>query len=404
MLTRPGGIGRRPAAAAIWALFALTTMLAALALALNAGWLATGSQELRNSADAAALAAAGELVSDEWLRQGRPGVAELLARARESARDYAAANRTLGRPALLDIDDPNSGDLVFGSYSHGALVPADLSDPPALTLNQVNGVAVTGRRLRSRGTGVPILLGALVGRASVDMQTTSVAHLDRAVIGFRARPGHPIPLVPLGLRSDPTATDPKSWEHQVRDRNGPDAFRFDSATGFVPGADGIPEIDIELHLTPSGDPAQSNGALLTIGARPPAAQVTDGVTSDDLSATDGKLVLGAGNTLTLPGTGLGPAAGTGQYTQLRDAIAQLRLSRAVRIFPLVSNVNAGTGQATVNAFVAARVVRIEEPAGGPLRVRLQPAMLAAPTAITDPARQGVHLLPSDHLAKPRLVR
>src|SRR4051794_24335937 len=91
----------RRAAAALWALFAMTTMLVALAVALNAGWLSTARLELQTATDAAALAASEQLVSDAWLRQGKPGVATLLQEAADAARDYAAMNRVLGRPLVL---------------------------------------------------------------------------------------------------------------------------------------------------------------------------------------------------------------------------------------------------------------------------------------------------------------
>ena len=63
------------------------------------------------------------------------------------------------------------------------------------------------------------------------------------------------------------------------------------------------------------------------------------------------------------------------------------------------------GTAHVTAFVAARVVRIQAPAGGPLQVRLQPTMLSVPLALTDAAHAGsAYLVPSAYLARVKLVR
>src|SRR5262245_56251373 len=92
---------RRRAWVSLWVLLSLTVMLAALALALNAGWLTTAAQELRGAADAAGLAAAGELVSDEWLRQGSPALAGVLQNGREAAVEFARANLVLGRRLAL---------------------------------------------------------------------------------------------------------------------------------------------------------------------------------------------------------------------------------------------------------------------------------------------------------------
>lgn len=407
MLLRQGRqVGRR-AASSLWALFSLPVLLVALALALNAGWFGLARQELTRGADAAALAATGELVSDEWLRLGGPGIGDLLARAKQRAIDLAALNRVLGRALQLQPDDPILPDLVFGSFDPvtGAFTAADLIVPSSLTLDQVNSVAVFARRTEMRGEPIPVLLGPLVLRPTLDLQAGVVAYLDRDVIGFRALAHRPIPLVPLGIRSDPTSADPASWENQIVNRNGPDQFSYDTGLGFVAGPDGIPEIDVEVQLLPGGNPTLSNGYLVSIGTTPIAMQVTGGISADDLTATNGVLSLDANNQLLLPASALGPPQVSPAYTQLVNAFAQLRDSGAVRVFPLVSTANVPPADSFINAFVAARVVRIQEPVGGPLRIRLQPAMLLEPKAITDPARRGsAHLLPSPYIARTRLVR
>jgi hypothetical protein len=377
-------------------------MLSALALAVNAGWLSTAAAELRAAADAAALAAAGEVVSDEWLRLGQPGDAATLQAAGDRAREFAALNRVLGQP----VDLRPATDLALGAFdASGAFVPADTSNPTTLTLDQVAAVAVTPRRQRSRGQGVPLLLGMLVLQPDTDLQAGVVARLDCDVIGFRARPGNPIPLVPLGLRSDPAGADPASWEYQVLGRHGPDDFRFDPSAGFVAGGDGIPEFDAQLQLAPSGDPAQSNAYLLRVGAGAPGLQVTAGVSDQDLAPLGGQLVLGANNLLALPGGALGPADGSADYVPLRDGLELLGQRGLVRVWPLVAGLDRGGSEARVNAVVAARVVLVQSPPGGPLRVRLQPGMLSVPQAVTDAARRGAaYLLPSPYLARARLAR
>ncbi|MFO0845112.1 MAG: pilus assembly protein TadG-related protein [Gemmataceae bacterium] len=408
MLARQGRLRhRRRGSAAVWTLVAMTTMLTALALALNAGWLSAARQELTTAADAAALAAANELLNDAWLRQGKPGVAALLQDARAAAAAFAAKNRVLGRSLGLDTAGPNGRDVLLGSYdpaTPGTLTKANLSDPAGLSLDDVDAVVVAATRSARRGNAVPVLLGALVLQPSVDMRVSSLAYLDRDVVGFRARPGNPIPLVPIGVRSDPSGSDPASWEFQVRLRNGPDDFFVHPDTGlFAQGADQIPEVVLELQLQPSGDPSQSTATLLTIGSGQASAQVAGGVTEQDLQSHNGRLVLGPTDTLTLPGTGLGPDLGSVEYQGLIAALKRLRDTGSRRVWPLVSA--ASGGQVTVNAFVAARVVQVEEAAGGPLRLRLQPTVMAVPQAITDFSRRTTaYLLPNDYLARPRLAR
>jgi hypothetical protein len=382
-------------------LLALTVLLAALAVAVNAAWLGTARLDLQSAADAASLAGAGRLVSNQWLRKGQPGVPALLDSARATARDYAALNRALGQSVQLQLNAA-SPDVVLGSFDPaGAFIPA----PARPTLDQVEVVQVTARRLRSRGTGVPVLLGALLLTPAVDLQARAFARLDRNVIGFMARTGQPIPLVPIGVRSDPTGADPQSWENQVINANGPDNFVL-GPTGFtvIAGGDGIPEMVVQLPLAPNGDLTAGNGYLLQLGTGSPIAQVSAGVSADDLAGQGGQLVLDATNQFVAPAT-VGPTDGSPDLDQLRNALEQLRLQELPRIFPLVGGYDPGTGQAQVTAFVAARVVLVKYAKGHPLFIRLQPTMLAVPQAITDPTRRGsANLLPSPYLAKARLVR
>src|SRR5262249_48699386 len=146
-----------------------------------------------------------------------------------------------------------------------------------------------------------------------------------------------------------------------------------------------------------------NGYLLTVGAGAPQTQVRNSVSDADLAATQGKLVLASDNVLRLPAS-VGPATGSAAYTELRDNLEWLRQQKLPRVFPLVVQVSV-TGEAQVTAFVAARVVRIQEPPNGPLIVRLQPTMLAVPQAITDESRRGAaYLLPSPYVGRARLTR
>ncbi len=396
---------RRKAAAAIWALLTLTTMLTALALALNTGWLCLARQELSNAADASALAGVHRLIDDAWLRDGKPGIFALLDRVNETAGEFAARNRVLGQPVQLDTTGFNIGDVVLGSYDPrepGVLERAELEYLSSLTLDEVNTVAVTAIRGQQRQNPIPILLGPLVLQASAEMRISSLAYLDRDVIGFRARIGSPVPFVPIAVRSDPTAADTSSWESQIRQRQGPDEYKFNPvARIFILGSDQIPEIvlEIPLELGPGG---LNNAVLLSLGRESLATQIVNGLSERDLRSRQGKLVLDENNQLSLPAQSLGPAHGSAEYLDLFEALKNLQNTGVQKVWPLYTQVQGN--QAIIHAFVAARVVRVEAPVGGPLRLRLQPTMMAVPQAITDFSRRGTaHLLPSDYLAKPTLV-
>jgi len=411
-LVGPFGVQRREGFVAVWTLFVFLILLAALAAAVNSAWFAEGALELRRAADAAALASTQQLISDEWLRSD-PEIAPLLEHVQHRAQEYAGFNLALASPVQLLLNpgnDPN-GDIVLGTASPGvpgAFTAADLSDPNALTLDQVSAVAIQARRLASRGNAVPVLLGPLVLLTSIDLQAVSTATLDRAVIGFRPPYSQNIPLVPLGIRSDPSGADPQSWENQISQRNGPDQYRYVPGQGFVfdPAGDGIPEITIQLQPT-GGDPSQSNAYLLTVGAGSTQDQVDQGVSSTDLQTPDlqGQLVLDSNNQLTLPGSALGSPDQTQPFSDLQNCQEGQGGCGTVRIWALVSSFDSASGKATVTGFVGARVVQVTNPPGGPLQILLQPGMLSVPSAVTDPSRAGDAnvLIPNLYLAKIRLV-
>lgn len=394
---------------ALWTLLILVLLLAGLAVAVNSFWLAEAEQELHNAADAAALAGIQELVNDDWLRNDPTLIPLLLERCWVRAQEYASLNRTLTRPVELlanAANDPN-GDIVLGhsDATTGLQIPADiLTNPASLTLDQVTTIAVQARRFRSRGNGVPVLLGPLVLLPAIDLQANAWALLDTDVIGFRPRLDWAVPLVPLGVRSDPTQADPHSWEHQILNRQGQDQYTFVPGQGVSLGTDGIPEIDMVLELEPAGTPANSNAFLLQLGSADTPTALNSGVTAADLQAQEGQLVLDANNQLFLPGRALGPAETTQAFTDLRNGLEALLQSGEVRIWPLVASVDATLGQAMVTGFVGARVVKVDFQTGGPLRFTLQPGMRGVPAALTNALqRNPANLVPNPYLGRVRLV-
>ncbi len=401
------GHPRREGFLAIWTLLILFLLLSVLAAALNATWFSQSALSLQIAADATALASAQDLISDEWLKS-EPDIASLLQQVQQRAQEYAGYNRVLNQPVPLAANPGNIavGDIVLGqinAQSGGQLIPADLSDPGQLTLDQINAVVIQAKQLSVRGNAVPVILGPLVSLSTIDLQAGVAAMLDQNVIGFRPLLTQGVPLVPLGIRSDPTGTDPLSWENQIIQRNGPDQYSFDPDQGtFTPGADGIPEITVQLQPS-GGNPNTSNAYLLQIGTGATQDQVDRGVTGEDLQDLGGQLVLDANNQLKLPTSD--PASAMQAFNDLQNCGQTVFPCGAVRIFPLVTQVDAGSGQATVTGFVGARVVKVTS-SGGALQLILQPGMLSVPTAVTDASRAGAAnlLIPNPYLAKVSLAR
>jgi hypothetical protein len=352
-------------------------------------------------------------VDDDWLRGNPQRIPPLLDRARLQAIRYAAANDALARSVQLQapvVNDP-TGDVLFGAREIAVGSPfivADVTNPAQLDLDHIHSVLVRDWRTRARGQPVSVLLGGLVAQPYADVGGVAQATLDRDVIGFRPRYGQPIPLAPVGLFSDPSGADTRSWENQIIQRHGSDQYRFVSvASGFVadPHGDGLPEITLQLQLAPTGVASLSTAYLLTVGGAGPESQVATGVGPADLVGLGGQLVLDATNRLVLPARALAPPNGSPSYAQLLQGLQLLTARPEPRIWPLVSSYADGTHQATVTGFVAARVVKVDAPPGGPLSFTLQPAMLAAASALTDLTRRGAPglLLPNPYIAKVRRV-
>jgi hypothetical protein len=361
----------------------MTTLLAALALALNAGWLGTARLESQATADAAALAAVARLIDDDWLRTDTVDRSALLGAARVTADEYAARNRVLARPIVLAPEDFAVGALDEDGIFQSAVDPD--------SLDEADEVRVAVRRLRSRGQGVPLLFGALSLAPHASIQSFARARLDRDVIGFRARVDRPIPILPLGLRL-------ATWESAILLGPGIDTDAYSPGSGFTAGSDGIPEVDLILPLSPDGTLADGTGAVVSLGTGNPYVQIMTGATLEDLAPTQGILSLDTDNELAVTPT-LGPIVGSDDYSALLDGLEMRRAAEAPVILPLLDDAT------NIIAFVAVRVVRVTESSDALLTLRLQPAMMAVPQAITDATRRGTAaLLPNPYLARPRLAR
>jgi hypothetical protein len=296
----------------------------------------------------------------------------------------------------------------------------------------LNAVRVTARRTRERGNPAGTYFARLFGLPQADVSAAATAVLDRHVVGFRPAGRIPVPLAPLALLSDPDK--PRSWESQVEKplaqpepRPG-DRFRYDRAgrrflavPGEAPVGDGLCEMEVRLPLEGQAldldDADEANACLLQIGE--PAwdvlcRQLAGGVTATDLANRAGQLRLETDAhypqpRLFLPGSQLGPAAGSAELTQVLGALQTLRQTAEPRIWPLFHERHAdgveGQGTVVVVGFVAARVVQAQLAAEGTgpdqrtqLALILQPCQAVANAALTDAAAAI-----NPYVSKPRLT-
>ncbi len=341
-----------------WLFLGLLTLI----LAVDVGVLSLTRGRMQLATEAAAIAAALALVDDRSLIDAADLRESLAREARSEAVRYALANRVAGR-FEADPDRPGSSpvDVDF-------LDDPETQGHPERRLGP-DLVRVCGFRTRSRTEGVLLLLSQFCGIDPIDLVVRSSARVERRIVGFRPLAGRPIPLVPIGLLSDPTGTDPRSWESQVSARPH-DNYAFDPSTrGFVADhGDGLPEVALTLGTTAVPLNFTEPGDL--------AEQVEWGLTARDLATRGGQFVLAE------PGCSFDAIPPSGRLStgnRLGAALDAVRAAGLPRVWPLFRAARKPGGSIEVTGFVAGRVVRLER--GSAARLWIQPAALATSTAL-----------------------
>jgi Flp pilus assembly protein TadG len=157
----------------ITVLVALGALLAAGALAIDVGLVWSARTQLQNAADAAALAAAANMIDP-----ATPAVT--LSAAQAAGIDQAGLNAAVAAPSVQVA----STDLSFGRWDTATRTldtSVDLSDPA-----QVTGVEVMARLDGTANDSVPAFMARVLGRDSFAMTSRATAYLGYA---GRAGPG-----------------------------------------------------------------------------------------------------------------------------------------------------------------------------------------------------------------------
>ncbi len=363
-------------------LVAMPAVLLLVGLIVYVAFLRDAKTETQAGADAAALAAARALATDDLLTTSRERAARRIGLARNAALTLAQANFAAGEQLALDPNDASlpDGELVFGFLDTplGEFQPAAslADDPDAWIGDRINAVQVTpGRSSLSAPFDGPAPDRKVRARAT--------AMLDWCVVGFRPNNDSPVPLIPIGLVTDHAGIAPHGWHAE---QAASDEWRFDPITrSFVPGQDGIPEIVVTLG-TPPGK-TQVPGLFLQIGVDSPIdtiRQVQLGVVRGDLEKKfGGGFVLDADNKLFLPGSLATPPDGSRTQQLLDEALTQVIGAGEPRIWPLVSQLDDDSGMARVTGWTGARVVSVARGPGGAYKLILQPAVVCHPSAVTE---------------------
>ncbi|GMV96516.1 MAG: hypothetical protein AMXMBFR83_08810 [Phycisphaerae bacterium] len=348
------------------------------AMAVDMGLIYRARVELQAAADAAALAAAVELLDVDRLK-GTPNLTAEMDAARAKAAEYAAYNKVMKAAPTVDGNGSNSpdGDVVFGYLNN----PDDLSEPLSFAqADRYNTVLVRVRRNQIRNGPIDLTFAAIFGIQTANLGAEAAATIKDGAVGFRVTPktGN-AGVLPLALHVD-------AWKQFLAGTlsNG-DNYSYNSATGAVTsGSDGIRE----LNLYPgsgTGNQLVTPGNFGTVDIGSPnnstadlSRQIRYGVNADDLAYFGGEFKLGPDGTIALNGD-------TGLSAAIKDDLESIKgQPRAIPLFSKV--VGPGNNSTfTVVGFAGIRIVNVKLTGSmSSKQVLIQPAFVVDDTVITGP--------------------
>lgn len=243
------------------AIMALVVVISGVALVLDSLWLDAASVELQTAAESAALASAGELATDDILKE-QFDQERILDRARGKAKYIASTNRIAGAP--VQLDNSSEGDIRFGR-----VVVQDATGQEIFveTGHRPTSVVVRAEHSRTRNNPVALFLNGLTGEVGGDVAALAEASIDNRIVGFQPLNGVPIPALPLAiLKADLKKRGLQSWNEAIFDRQGSDRFCYHEDSGEISsGPDGIPEIT--LHSAGRRDDVENSNVFLFAAKR-----------------------------------------------------------------------------------------------------------------------------------------
>jgi len=315
----------------------MIVMIAFVAMSVDIGYLYTARNELQRTADAAAIAAAWELV-DKNGQAGSNNASNLSTNASSKAIQFAALNKVCNQvPAL------GEGDVTVGYMAN----PSNPSDTLVATPSGMlpNAVYVRVQRTSAVNGEIPLFFARALGVDTKSMKAEATAALVSGFIGFTApSDGSNLEILPFALDAD-------TWNGLSA--QGSDVYRYDPETKTVSaGGDGIKEV----NLFPQGTGSPGNRGTVDIGGSNNstadiARQILYGITPADLAYTGGSLQFGSNGELHLNGD-------TGISAGVKDELASI--IGKPRLIPIFTNVVGPGNNAdyTISKFVGVRIVGV----------------------------------------------
>lgn len=386
--------GQRRGAIAVLAAVLLVVVFAMVAFAVDVGYLLLARAEAQRSADAAAMAAAWELVNDEF-HEGK--FDDNHDAARLAAIQYAQLN-TVGRVTpTLDANWTNSasGDIVMGRLTNPSNPTSDLMFGNS---QKYNAVRIIVRRTANQNGEVPFFFANLLGVNSASITAEATAAFMDGVSGFRVtETSGKSTLMPFVIHED-TWNDYLSHPAKFSDSHSYSA----SSDSVTSGGDGTPEIRMFAQGTKgngkSGQVAPGNFGTVDIGNVNNAAtdllrQIREGPSMNDMSAHGGEVALDpVSKTMNLNGD-------TGMTVSMMAALEEIvGQPRTIMVYREVVE-SGNNADFTITGFVGVTVVDFAL-TGNDKHILIQPTAVVDRTAIST-AIEGT----SHYVSQPaRLVR
>jgi Flp pilus assembly protein TadG len=339
--------------------------------AVDLGRLAVCKAQLQNAADAAALAGASALGSDNLILSA-PYNSQTsdISTARTLSQTFAQSNKYDLNGSRSIVLDKNA-DVSVGVLT-SPIRPSSVFSTPAQ--GPYNSVQVRTYINSTHGGNLNLLFSPVIGQNSATLQATSVAVVELHTIStLRVISGRNSPILPITMSLS-------DWNQMVNNLTGVDSLKYDSTLGaVVPGSDGLQE----QQLYPGSNGTSSNNGLLQFGTSSHSNSV---LSSEILNGPDSGQVLAewppngsppwsAQGTFTI---GADPGWRASNFDDLASAVGKIRI---IPINDGTSPGNGANGYYTIVALVPVRIMSSDKGGKNQGSAMVQPAVIIDPSVV-----------------------
>jgi hypothetical protein len=371
-------IRRRRAAAAVVIAALLPAFIGFAALSTDMAIVAVARSQMSTAADAATLAGAMQLATENRVRGATSLTTEITA-ANNQAVSLATSNDVLGSAPVVTANTSNqSGGQIMVGYLDPTN-PYSTLDSSSASTSKFNSVQVNILRNTSHGGSIPTVFAQLMGFRGTNVTLTSTATAQAySISGFQAVGSLNANLLPIVL-------DKATWQSMMAGQS-TDQYTYNASTNTVTsGADGIDES--QLYPVGSGSPGNwgtikvgvSNNSTSTLNS-----QILYGITPAEL-ATFPNSTIQLDSTQSPPSITFSgnPGISAGIKSALRSIIGK---PVVIPIYdPSLSGGNGNNAWYGVIAFQPARILSVNFQ-GNPKYVIIQPCLINDQTAIAGTAQ------------------